>query len=67
MRLNRIKYQFKEFEYRPSAFKGLSTEEFRLFFKYLDDITPDGFRKASSFVIIASLNTRLGVIDCFVN
>ena len=62
-----MKYTFKEFDYTPPAFKGMSMEDFRLICKYLDDITPAGFRKARGIVVITSFYTRLGVIDCFVN
>ena len=67
MRLKKMKYQFKEFDHTPPAFTGMSLEDFRLVCNYLDDVTPPGFRKAHGFAVIASIYTRLGVIDCFVN
>ena len=65
--MDRIKYRFKEFDYTPPAFTGMSLDDFRLICRYLDDVTPAGFRTAHGFVVIASFLTRLGVIDCFVN
>ena len=67
MKLNRITYRFKKLDQGPRPFKGMSIEEFRLICRYLDDLTPAGFRKAGGFVVVASFSTRLGVIDCFVN
>lgn len=66
--MNRIKYEFKKFEFSPDAFKGMSKEEFRVTLKYLEQGVLHGrFRKSTKFLVISSYFTRLGVIDCFVN
>lgn len=65
--MKRIIYRFREFDYTPQAFKGMSPEEFGLIYRLLDETSPAGFRKAHGFVVIESFCTRLGVIDCFVN
>ncbi len=67
MEKRNVKYTFKEFGKGPPPFRGMSVEEFQLICRYLDDITPTGFRKAVGFIVVASFSTKVGVIDCFVN
>lgn len=68
MKLDKIKYTFKNPQRGPVIFRGISGEQFEITMKYIDDLVlkPRSGR-IHDLVVIASVRTRLGVIDCFVN
>ncbi len=48
-------------------FRGISREEFEIFFRHVEALTCNRFIPAKKILVVSSFWTRLGVIDCFVN
>jgi len=68
MEPDRIRYQFKKYQFDPDTFKGISKQDFGVTIRYLEKgILHGRFYKSVKFLVISSYFTRLGVIDCFVN